>query len=55
MKPKRGVNMAGNEKSGRKPNFAMSEAELEKHIEEYKKAVADGVIARASWPHFAAT
>ena len=55
MKPKRGDFMAGNEKSGRKPNFAMSEAELEKHIEKYKEDVANGVIARASWPHFAAT
>lgn len=47
--------MAGNEKSGRKPNFALSEAELKKRIEQYQKDVKDGIIARASWPHFAAS
>lgn len=47
--------MAGNEKSGRNPTFALSEAELAEHIRKYKQDVQDGVIARASWPHFAAS
>ena len=47
--------MAGNDKSGRKPNFALSEAELQNRIEKYKEDVKNGVIVRASWPHFCAT
>lgn len=47
--------MAGNQNSGRIPTFSMSDADLEKHIEKYKQDVADGVIVRASWPHFAAS
>ena len=47
--------MAGNANSGRNPTFAISEKELEKRIQTYKEQVADGTIARASWPHFAST
>lgn len=47
--------MAGNGNSGRNPTFSMSEADLEKRIRQYKQDVADGVIIRASWPHFVAS
>ena len=33
----------------------MSEAELAKYIEKYKDDVQNGLIIRASWPHFCAT
>lgn len=47
--------MAGNGNSGRNPTFSMPEKDLKRHIEEYKNQVDNGTIARASWPHFAAT
>lgn len=46
--------MAGNENSGRNPTFHLSEKELLRKIDQYKQDLADGVFARASWPHFAA-
>lgn len=47
--------MAGNGNSGRIPTFSIGEKELERRIEQYKADVKDGVIVRASWPHFCAS
>lgn len=47
--------MAGNEKSGRNATFSYTAEQLKEHIEKYKRDVDEGRIARASWPHFAAT
>lgn len=47
--------MAGNEKSGRNATFSYTAEQLKEHIEKYKQDVDEGRIARASWPHFAAT
>lgn len=46
--------MAGNEKSGRNPQFPLSEKELQSKIDDYKRDLEAGKFARASWPHFAA-
>ena len=46
--------MAGNANSGVKPIFHMSEKQLAQAVEQYKQDLAEGVFARASWPHFAA-
>lgn len=47
--------MAGNEKSGRNPTFPHSEETLRRKIDQYKQDVENGVITRASWPHFVAS
>jgi hypothetical protein len=44
--------MAGNANSGRNPAFHLSEAELEKKINEYREAYKAGEFARMSAPHF---
>jgi hypothetical protein len=47
--------MAGNEKSGRATAFPLTAEQLKAHIDKYKADVETGKIARASWPHFAAS
>ena len=44
--------MAGNENSGRLPNFHLSEKELAEKFELYRKDLENGKIARASVLHF---
>ena len=46
--------MAGNQESGRKPVFSLSENELKREIDEYRKRSEIGDF-RPSWPHFCAT
>lgn len=44
--------MAGNERSGRALTFRMSEKELEKKINEYKRLVESGERTAPCWPDF---
>lgn len=46
--------MAGNQNSGRKPNFPMTEKQLEQAISDYKDNIKNSDY-RPSWPHFAAS